>query len=150
MRYRRTGHQSKLLPANVTSLTQPMDQGAIATLKRLYPKERLRYFLLSQNSSIGSVICFYKKMTLEDCRFMIAESWNTNREEDEVAEILDTLKHFSILDERNMTDTNTWLACDEDAGIHVLNDDEIVATVSQTYAVSQTKEKKKSSTMMKC
>ncbi|KFD61515.1 hypothetical protein M514_12484 [Trichuris suis] len=24
---------------------------------------------------------------------------------------------------------NMWLACDEDAGIHVLNDDEIVTTV---------------------
>ncbi|KFD48598.1 hypothetical protein M514_10532 [Trichuris suis] len=136
-----------------------MDQGVIATLKLLCRKELLRYFLLPENSSIGSVISFYKKMTLKDCCFMIAECWysikqstlrnasnyifinrglsrsfsNTDTEEDEVAEILDTIKHLSILDECNMSDTNMWLACDEDAGFHVLNDDEIVATVSDLH-----------------
>ncbi|KFD63800.1 hypothetical protein M514_02781 [Trichuris suis] len=128
MRYRRTGHRSKLLPLNVASLIQPMDQGVIATLKRLYRKQLLSHPLLSEDSSIDSVVSSYKKMTLKDCRFMIVERCNTNTEEDEVA---DTLKHLSILDECNMTDMNMWLACDnEDARFHVLNDDEIVATMS--------------------
>ncbi|KFD60156.1 hypothetical protein M514_09076 [Trichuris suis] len=58
---------------------------------------------------------------------------NANTEEDEVAEMLNTLKHFSISDRCNMTDMNMWLACDEDAGFQMLNDDEIVETVSNLH-----------------
>ena len=38
---------AKFLPPNVTSLIQPMDQGVLECLKRLYPKSVLRE-LLSQ------------------------------------------------------------------------------------------------------
>ncbi|KFD45709.1 hypothetical protein M514_13414 [Trichuris suis] len=104
MRYRRTGHRSKLLAPNVTSLIQPMDQG------------------------------------------------NTNTE-GEVAEILDTLKHLSISDECNETDIDMWLACDnEHAGFQILNDDEIVATVSNLLDGSDEKEEegeKKSSVILR-
>ncbi|KFD52547.1 hypothetical protein M513_06581 [Trichuris suis] len=132
MRYRRTDHRSKLLPPNVTSLIQPMDE--------------------------------VKKVTLKDGRFMIAERWwcsikhstlknvwnnifidgglfrafsNTNREEDEATEILNTLKHLSILDECN----DMWLVYDkEDTRFHVLNDGEIVAAVSNLYGGSDDEE----------
>ncbi|KFD59050.1 hypothetical protein M513_00213, partial [Trichuris suis] len=51
--------------------------------------------------------------------------------EDEMAKILDTLKHLSTSDECNKTDIDTWLACDkEDAGFHILNDDETVYALS--------------------
>ncbi|KFD51862.1 hypothetical protein M514_07191 [Trichuris suis] len=64
----------KLLPPNVASLIQPMDQGVIAALKGLYRKQLLRYLLLPEDSSIDSLISFYKKMTLKDCCFMITVS----------------------------------------------------------------------------
>ncbi|KFD51857.1 hypothetical protein M514_20862 [Trichuris suis] len=65
---------------------------------------------------------------------------NINTEEDKVAEILDTLKHLSTSDECNETDIDMWLACDnKDAAFHVLNDDEILATVSDLYGGSDKK-----------
>ncbi|KFD46384.1 hypothetical protein M514_12755 [Trichuris suis] len=46
----------------------------------------------------------------------------------------DTLKHLCISDECNRTDTDMWLACDsEDAGFQILNDDEIIITVSNLH-----------------
>ncbi|KFD52600.1 hypothetical protein M513_06447 [Trichuris suis] len=58
---------------------------------------------------------------------------NTNTEEDEVAEILDTLKQLSISDECNKTCIDMWLACNNEAGFHILNDDEIIAAVSNLH-----------------
>lgn len=50
-------------PPNVTAILQPMDQGVIEKLKKLYKKQVLRRLLLSENDC-ESVVAFAKKLHL--------------------------------------------------------------------------------------
>ena len=61
-------------PPNVTALIQPMDQGVIEKLKRLYKKQFLQHLLLADDDQ-ESVVAFSKKLNLKDCCCMLAESW---------------------------------------------------------------------------
>ena len=61
-------------PPNVTALIQPMDQGVIEKLKRLYKKQILRRLLQVENDQ-ESVVAFSKLLNLKDCCCMLAESW---------------------------------------------------------------------------
>ena len=60
------------LPPNVTSLIQPMDQGVLVTLKRLYKKNLLRRLLIEDENGV-SVISFLKSVHM---KVVVAESWD--------------------------------------------------------------------------
>ena len=62
------------LPPNVTALIQPMDQGVIEKLKRLYRKQVSRRLLLVENESNDSVVNFSKMINLKDACFMLADA----------------------------------------------------------------------------
>ena len=63
------------LPPNVTSLIQPMDQGVLVTLKRLYKKKLLRRLLIEDENGI-SVINFLKSVDMKVVVDLVAESWD--------------------------------------------------------------------------
>ena len=67
------------LPANVTSLIQPMDQDVIESLKRQNRRKLLTAFSEDGNSDL-SVIDILKSINVKDIIYMIAESWSENSE----------------------------------------------------------------------
>ena len=62
------------LPANTTSIFQPMDQGVCEQLKRSYRRLMLEKMLLSDSSSTPHYLNFIKKVTIKDCIYLIAEA----------------------------------------------------------------------------
>ncbi|XP_058790938.1 jerky protein homolog-like [Phymastichus coffea] len=68
------------LPANVTALIQPMDQGVIEKMKRMFRKKLLRELILQQEGE--SIIKLAKKQTVKDCCYQIASSWDLVTEQD--------------------------------------------------------------------
>ena len=67
----------KFLPANVTSLIQPMDQGAIETLKRLYKRKLLGKIIDSTNDEEEPKdIPTLNEITIKDVIYMTAASWD--------------------------------------------------------------------------
>lgn len=64
------------LPPNVTSLIQPMDQGVIEKLKRVYRKNFLREFLLTENSK-QTVPEFLKDWNILKCLAYAAKAWES-------------------------------------------------------------------------
>ncbi|GFW80101.1 HTH CENPB-type domain-containing protein [Trichonephila clavipes] len=64
------------LPLNVTELPQPMDQGVIEKLKRIYRKQVLRRLFLAENDEV-SVAAFAEKLNMKNAGNMLAEAWNS-------------------------------------------------------------------------
>ncbi|KAJ8876442.1 hypothetical protein PR048_020887, partial [Dryococelus australis] len=60
-------------PANTTSITQPMDQGVIYTLKCFYKKKVLQH-LLTEIENSGSLTELTKKITVRDCVYWVARA----------------------------------------------------------------------------
>uniref|UniRef100_A0A5S6QSY9 DDE-1 domain-containing protein n=1 Tax=Trichuris muris TaxID=70415 RepID=A0A5S6QSY9_TRIMR len=144
------------LPPNVIPLRQPMDQGVIENLKRLYRKQILRHLLLTKDRSVQSVLDFYKTIILKDCCYMIADSWSSIKQftlrnswnnifvhrklnatpglgntDMEMKELLDGLKAVSLSSECEEADAEMWLSCDrDDPGFQIFGDDEIIEAVS--------------------
>ena len=67
----------QFLPANVTPLVQPLDQGVIAVLKRLFLKETLKQMVdaMSANTQLTAPQ-FWKNFTIKEAVNNIATSWN--------------------------------------------------------------------------
>ncbi|GFW63024.1 jerky protein homolog-like [Trichonephila clavipes] len=61
------------LPPNITVLVQPMDQGVIEKLKRIYRKQFLRRLLLAENGEKG-IAAFAKKLNMKDACYMLAKA----------------------------------------------------------------------------
>ncbi|GFY52218.1 HTH CENPB-type domain-containing protein [Trichonephila inaurata madagascariensis] len=61
------------LPPNVTALEQPMEQGVIEKLKRIYRKQVLQRLLLAENDK-ESVADFAEKLNMKDACYMLAEA----------------------------------------------------------------------------
>lgn len=150
----------QFLPPNVTATIQPMDQGVIGKMKKIYRKQLLRHLLLAEKDE-ESVVQFIKKMNIKDSIYMLADAWDTltksnlqrawnklwpeeqsageeitNVNEDcgvnEVAEICSTIPGFEQCDEN---DASEWLAVDNnDPGYQILSDQEIVSMVSKEDA----------------
>lgn len=136
------------LPPNVTALLQPMDQGVIEKMKRIYRKLLLRMLLSVDNEE--SLIDFCKKINLKDCSYMIAEAWSlltednlkrawnkifgkegTNVEAEnlyfqEIIQLFQELLGFSDCD---LNDAEEWMQDDVDPGYEILSDSEIIAAV---------------------
>lgn len=146
----------KFLPPNVTALIQPMDQGVIEKLKRMYRKQMLRRLLLAEDDA-ESVVEFSKKLNLKDSCYMLADSWDLLTRENlkkawnklwpedsgtqehnenetatadnvkDVTELCQSIPGFQDCDE---TDAVEWLNIDaNDQGYEIFNDDDIVSSV---------------------
>ncbi|GFY00601.1 DDE-1 domain-containing protein [Trichonephila clavipes] len=63
------------LAPNVTALVQPMDQGVIEKLKRIYRKQVLRRLLMAEKDE-ESVASFTEKLNMKDAFCMLAEEWD--------------------------------------------------------------------------
>ena len=66
---------AKFLPANVTSLIQPMDQGVIEALKLRYKKKLLRKLLIEDDRGIP-VIDFVRSIDMQQVAYLVAEAWD--------------------------------------------------------------------------
>ena len=66
---------AKFLPANVTSLIQPMDQGVIETFKRSYKKKLLRGAIIADDQG-DSIIDFIKSINMSKVIQFVSESWD--------------------------------------------------------------------------
>ena len=63
------------LPANTTSILQPMDQGSLEALKRRYKKRLLRHLIIENESSSLSIPEILKKLTIKDAVYWSAQAW---------------------------------------------------------------------------
>ena len=63
------------LPPNVTALTQHMDQGVIAIVKKLYKKNLLRHLLLGRKPE--GAVKFLHDLNLRDCCAMLRLAWDS-------------------------------------------------------------------------
>lgn len=62
------------LPANTTSLIQPMDQGVLETIKRHYKRDLLRKLLLLDEEG-HSMVTYVKTINMKDVVYTSAASW---------------------------------------------------------------------------
>ncbi|XP_023228602.1 jerky protein homolog-like [Centruroides sculpturatus] len=147
----------KFRQPNVTSVIQPMDQGVIETVKRLYRKQMLRRLLLADENNEETFISFHKKINLKDCCYMAAESWNSvdvstlrkswnkilkrplehfsniveNTVESGIGDIAEVITQISICAECDEEDVSEWLNCDvNDPGLQILSEEEIIQEIS--------------------
>ena len=65
--------ECRFLPANTTSHLQPMDQGPLETMKRLYRKFLIQRLVSDDLTLIESI----KKVTLKDSIDMVARAWRS-------------------------------------------------------------------------
>lgn len=68
---------AKFLPANVTSLIQPMDQGVIQTVKKKYRKKLLQKLIIAGKS----IVDFLKEVNLEVVVDLTHEAWTEIKRE---------------------------------------------------------------------
>ncbi|XP_043471596.1 jerky protein homolog-like [Leptopilina heterotoma] len=141
------------LPPNVTALIQPMDQGVIEKLKRLYRKNMLKSLLLLDDNSEINVASFPKTLNLKHCCFMVADAWELLTEENlkrawnkllsletdseetieaqnisEFNEFFSNIPGFADCDADDAID---WINSDaNDPGYQLLNDEEIISSVT--------------------
>lgn len=145
-------------PPNVTSIAQPMDQGVIETMKRLYRKEVMMNLLDEVD-----LMKFWKSFTIKDAIFTVANAWNgvkeTNfkrafykimtLEEDETiveseeeeattTELTALVRSADEFKEVDETEVERWIQCDKnEPGYQLFNDDDIVVQVLNQPGTSQ-------------
>ena len=66
--------RAKFLPANVTSLIQPMDQGVIQAVKLRYRKKLLRKLIIEDERG-ASLVDFIKSVDMKKVAYLAAEAW---------------------------------------------------------------------------
>ena len=67
--------RATFLPPNVTSLIQPMDQGVIESVKRLYRRRMCEKMLIADEDG-ATIVGFLKSLNLLDVVHMVAKSWD--------------------------------------------------------------------------
>ena len=87
------------LPANTTSICQPMDQGVLENLKRRYRRSLLEKLLLSLEDQ-GTPDKFVKSLNIKECIYMVAEAWE-NIEQQSLARAWNKLMGTSSPSEKN-------------------------------------------------
>lgn len=143
------------LPANTTSLIQPMDQGIIETMKRRYRKAFLEKLISDDNEF--NIRAFWKSYTIKHAIFNVSEAWhdvsektlergwnklwpvqendvnNAETEEEIVndeANIFELCKSLPAEENILKEDVSEWLGMDKfDGGFEVLNDEELIESV---------------------
>ena len=63
------------LPANTTSLIQPMDQGVLYNLKRRYKRNLLEKMILYETIDSLPYDQFAKNLNIKDCIYSVANAW---------------------------------------------------------------------------
>ncbi|XP_028914742.1 jerky protein homolog-like [Ornithorhynchus anatinus] len=146
------------LPLTVASAIQPMNQGVIETLKRLYRKQLLRRLLMAESADEENTVRFFKSLDLKDCCYMLADSWDSVKSStlknswnnifktpgiafsrhpeangrDENSEIMTTLQEIPGCSDCGLDDVKEWLNCDSgDPGYEILSEEEILAAVEK-------------------
>ena len=71
--------ECNFLPANTTSVLQPMDQGVLENLKRRYKCALLEKLLLALDG--GTPQQFIKDRNIKDCIYLSAKAWEDIRSE---------------------------------------------------------------------
>ena len=148
------------LPANTTSVLQPMDQGILEALKRQYKKQLLRHLIIQDHSSTLSVPDVLKQLTIKDAVYWCAQAWEEitaqslskswNKlltpattvassaeaaavdESGESAGFVELFKDLGYEEgNQNWQHPTDWLAEDsDDPGHQILSDNEIVAEIN--------------------
>lgn len=145
----------RFLPANTTSIIQPMDQGVIEAMKRQYRKKILQKLLHREEDS--DLLSFWKKYNLKDAVDNVADSWaemqpeslsrawnklwpqTSEIAEDEGENLTSTISELtSTVFSAENDETIEWLNCDsEDAGYQLLTDDQIVKEFLESESVDE-------------
>lgn len=138
------------LPANTTSLIQPMDQSVIETMKRRYRKKFIQQLVAEENMSL---IEYWKKYNLKHVVDKVSDAWSevssqtlkrawnklwpdlnsSVSEESECDHLTEEIlaganAAFSVNNDTN--EILEWLRCDDkEVGYQLLTDDEIVELV---------------------
>ncbi|XP_050305586.1 jerky protein homolog-like [Anthonomus grandis grandis] len=134
-------------PPNVTSIAQPMDQGVIETMKRLYRKD-LMLQLLGEDDIVG----FWKRLNLKEAIYAVARAWSDvkvdhikksfykimtlehedgsedenhlNEGELSVGNIATIASQIKGLEEIDNKEIQEWIECDhQETGYQIINDD---------------------------
>ncbi|KAI6661871.1 Jerky protein homolog-like [Oopsacas minuta] len=148
------------LPANTTSIIQPMDQGILEAMKRRYKKCLLRHLILEEHTLELSIPEILKLVTIRDAVYWAAQSWDdatreslsagwnkllplsdcsleavdsTSSPNNELGEFTDMFLEMgsSEIDE-NWQRPQEWLDEDDDPGYQLLDDEEIISEVLAT------------------
>uniref|UniRef100_H3A4S5 DDE-1 domain-containing protein n=1 Tax=Latimeria chalumnae TaxID=7897 RepID=H3A4S5_LATCH len=145
----------EFLPANTTAKIQLMDQGVLATLKRIYRGILLSYVLNEKNDEL-CLSDIIKSISIKDAIYMLAKSWKDiqtstitkcwanhpkmppirplayvkppDQEQEAISNLYAVAEQFSF----NAQEVENWVQTDEaDEGYSNLSDSEIVQSVLQ-------------------
>jgi len=132
------------LPPNVTAISQPMDQGIIEKVKKIYKRQVLETILLFNDTE--RISDFFKTWNMINCCNTIAYAWDTvtsvniknawkNLLKDEIqcsSEQLDTASFVRLIRQLPDTEeitaecTDQWLYDNNDPGWQILSDEELL------------------------
>lgn len=148
----------KFLPPNVTSLVQPMDQGVLEKIKKVYKRQMLSQ--LVEDEGEHGVVEVLKSFNVKTVIYMIAEAWdqvgretlikswkklwpgvcdlpenNTIEEEEKTSveeDFIDIFKNIDGCSDVDEEDIDNWLQIDNDGGYKAITEEEIIASCSVT------------------
>lgn len=158
-----------LLPPNVTSILQPMNQSPIETFKRIYRRELLRRLIIADDDQ--ELTEFKKSLNLKDCIYLSAEAWSNVKEvtlknawnklwpNDEIEsseQISEDINLNEIVNNipqlANCTEeVNNWINSDNlDPGYQNLDDDQIISKVIIEKVETNSSEEESDNETQKC
>lgn len=146
----------QFLPPNVTPLLQPMDQGVLESIKKVYRRQLLAQLLEAEGED--SVIQLLKTINIKKVIYMIASSWDnvtqsslvkswkklwpgvceivnskSDQEESEdctSTELLQMIEQIDGCTSVDLEDVNGWLQADNTIGM--MTDNEIISAACST------------------
>lgn len=158
----------KYLPPNVTALLQPMDQGILECIKRVYRRHMLGQIIDDEEHGVVDIL---KAFNVKSVLYMVSESWEqvarsslikswkklwpnvcdlpenqTESEADKTnnevqpQEFLEMFRKVDGCSDVDINDIECWLEEDNDGGYGLLTDEQIVATCSNKDNIDDTDE----------
>lgn len=142
------GIKTIFLPPNVTSLIQPLDQGILEAMKRIY-RRKLLQMLISKLDEGMTVKDALKQVTLKDVSYWIASAWDEVKittvqkswknlfgidgpykkvpEPENMSELVELANELPVDDQINSEDIRDW--CNQDVQMEI-TDEEIIDMVT--------------------